>query len=123
MAADEGGGEPIFISVSEDIAVKDENDQMIVSTIQPLNKEEIAIAYPIDVPSPKMLTDSTELSGVTLEANQIEVVVETIERSKELGSGTKIAFSFPGIGQFEFEKKPQKEVRTIKKAIYRKLKE
>lgn len=34
-----------MISVSEDIAVKDENDQMIVSTIEPLNKEEITIAY------------------------------------------------------------------------------
>lgn len=123
MAEDKKEGEPIFINVSEESAVKDENDQMIVSTIQPLNKGGIAIAYPIDVPSPSILADSTALSGVTLEANQIEVVEETIERSKELGAGTTIAFSFPGIGEFKFEKKPQKEVRTTKTVIFRKLKE
>ena len=123
MPGDKKEGEPLFINVSEEVAVKDENDQMIVSTIQPLNKDEIAIAYPIDVPSTSILADSTGLSGVTLEVNQIEIVEETIERSKELGAGTTIGFSFPGIGEFKFEKKPQKEVKTIRRVISRKPKE
>jgi hypothetical protein len=119
MGEDKGNSKPLFINASEGFGLKDENDQVIVSTIQPINKEEIAIIYPIDVPSTDILTDSTGLSGVMLEAKQIEVVTETIERSKELGAGTKIAVSFAGIGKFEYEKKPQREIKTIKKAVFR----
>jgi hypothetical protein len=123
MKEGEGNDKSLFINVSEGIALKDENDQVIVSTIHPINKEEIAIIYPIDVSSIDMLTDATGLTGVRLEPDQIEIVTETIERSKEFGAGTKFSVSFSAIGKFEYERKPQKEIKTIKKAVFRKPKE
>jgi hypothetical protein len=60
-------------------------------------------------------------SDIQLAPQEIEVVTDTIERSKWLGAGLEVSFGSPQWGSLKFTKLPQKEVRTIKKAKYRKV--
>jgi hypothetical protein len=122
MAEDEKKGESLFINASEDFLVKDENNQMIVSMIQPVNQNETTLIYDSNVPAIDIVTDSSELSGLVLGAEEVEILTDTIERSKGFGAGFEVEFGFPEIGTLRFKKLPQKEVRTIKKAKYRKIK-
>jgi hypothetical protein len=48
----------------------------------------------------------------------VETMTETVERSKGLGAGFRFAFEILKLGKLEFEKKPTKEVRKIKKVIW-----
>jgi hypothetical protein len=122
MAEDKEKGKSLFINASEDLLAKDENNEMIVSMIQPVNQNETTLIYDSDVPAIDIVTDSSALTGVALGAEEVEILTETIERSKGFGAGFEFEFGFPEIATFRVKKLPQKEVRTIKKAKYRKIK-
>jgi hypothetical protein len=102
--------------------MKEENDQAIVSIIQPIDKEEITLIYDSNIPAVDIVTDSSGLSGMILGAEEVEILTDTIERSKGFGAGFEFEFGFPEVGTIRIKKLPQKEVRTIKKAKYRKIK-
>ena len=96
--------------------------ESVVISIQRSDKgEPVTFIYPSNTPSAEIVQDSTTESHIHLAPQEIEVVTDTIERSKWLGAGFQVSFGSPQWGSLKFTKLPQKEVRTIKKAKYRKI--
>ncbi len=94
--------------------------ESVVVSIQKANeKEPVTFVYPSTTPSADIVRDSTTESQIQPGPEEVEIMTDTIERSKWLGAGFEVSFGFPKWGTFTFKKPPQKEVRTIKKAKFR----
>ncbi len=95
----------------------------LVATIVPVEGEPQTLVYDDTTASGVLVRDSTSYARVDLAPVYIEVMTETVERSRGLmDGGFRVSFKLPdalgGFG-FEYEKKPSKEAKTIKKAIFR----
>ena len=95
----------------------------MVATIIPPKGEPQTLLYDPTTPSGIIVQDSTSYVNAELQPEYMEAMTETVERSRGLiEGGFKFAFKLPeSLGGFEFnlERKPRKETKTIKKAIYR----
>ena len=113
-------GKPIKISVSENLNLseKPEVETAIVTTITPTGIEKTSI-YDITTASGYIVRESIAANNIQFMPDQIEIVTETVERSKGLGMGFKLSFDFLNFGKFEFEKKPTKEIKATMKSIYK----
>ncbi len=80
--------------------------------------------YPDTTASAVVVNASTAGSGMNLEPQYIEMITETVERSRGLISGGfKLSLKLPdylGGGGFEIEKQANKETKTTRKAIFEK---
>ena len=95
----------------------------VVATIVPPQGEPKTLVYEDTTASRVLVEDSTSYVGIDLAPEYVEAITETVERSRGLiNGGFKLGFKLPdalgGCG-FEFEKKPRKETKTIKKAVFR----
>ena len=98
-------------------------DSSLTATVTPEKGEPKTLVYASVPTSAALVTDALDYVRVPLEPVYVEEMIETVERSRGLiDGGVKISFKLPeslgGIG-FEFERKPQTEVKKIKRAIYK----
>ncbi len=99
---------------------KNESDFTIVSTINPPGQEPEMLIYGASTASVDIAKDATSVIGIEPEPVFLEVIKETIERSKGFCEGIKFGIEIPKLGiSFQFEKKHKKETRIYKKAKYR----
>ncbi len=118
MSDEQKPSKPFEISVSENLIITEEAEMAIFATITPSGQEPNTLIYDSAVESEVIALGSTELLSTTLKPKEFEIVTETVERSKGLGTGFKFSLEISGIGKLEFEKKPRKEIKTTTKAIY-----
>ena len=96
-----------------------ESGTTLVIKATPPDGESKLLAYDVSTPSADIVQDSTGYTNILFEPEYMETFTDTVERSKGLGSGFKIRLGSKRWGYFEVEKKPTKEVRRIKKTIWR----
>lgn len=118
MSDEQKPSKPLDISVSENLIITEEAEMAIFATITPAGQEPNTLIYDFAVESEVIAHGSTEMLTTTLKPKEFEIVTETVERSKGLGTGIKFCLEFFGIGKLEFEKKPRKEIKTTTKATY-----
>jgi len=90
-----------------------ESSTDLVATIVPPEGEQQILVYNDATPSGTIIQDSTSYVGATLEAEYVEAITESVERSRGLmDGGFKFRFKLPekfGGFAIELEKKPRKE--------------
>jgi hypothetical protein len=91
---------------------------LVIKATPPDGKAQL-LAYDVSTPSSRIVQDSSSCANILFEPEYIETFTETVERSKWLGSGFSFRLGSKKWGFFEVEKKPTKEVRKIKKVIWR----
>ena len=96
----------------------------LVATIIPVKGEIKTYVYPDTTASGVLVHASTAGSGIDLKVEYMEMITETVERSRGLiDGGFKLSLKLPdylGSWGFELEKKANKETKTIRKAIFKK---
>ena len=95
----------------------------LVATIVPTKGEPQTLVYDDTTASGILVQDSIAYVGIELAPEYIEAFTETVDRSRGLiDGGFKVSLKLPdalgGFG-FEFERKPKRQTKTIKKAIFR----
>jgi hypothetical protein len=95
----------------------------LVATIIPAKGEMHTYAYPAATASVVLVNASTSGSGMHLEPKYMEMITETVERSRGLiDGGFKLSLKLPaylGGGSFELEKEANKETKTTRKVIFK----
>jgi len=95
-----------------------------IATIIPAKGEIKTYVYPDTTASGVLVHASTSGSGMDLEPKYIEMITQTVERSRGLiAGGFKLSLKLPeylGGGGFELEKEANKETKTTRKAIFEK---
>ncbi len=103
------------------------DESPIVTSITTPNGEQKSLTFDQASSSGLIVEESTAAIGVHLETEYREVITENIERSRGLiNGGFKFGFKLPeslGGFSFEIERSPQKETRSIEKAIFKRKKE
>ena len=110
-------GVEIIASESLGIGEKAEAETVTVTTITPTGIEK-TLTYSTETSSVDIVRKSIAANNIHFMPDQVEIVTETVERTKWLGAGLKISFDFLN-GKFQIEKPPTKETKTITKAIYK----
>jgi len=104
------------------MSMKVELERDVVTTITPPDGKSKIFIFDGTTTSGAIVSGSTSEAGVHLQPQYLEQITETVERSRGLlDGGFKIGFKLPeSLGGFEFnlERKPREETRTIKKAIF-----
>jgi len=94
----------------------------MVVTATPIGSESKTLAYDVSTPSSFIVSDTAASVDRSLVPEYAETVVESVERSKGLGSGFRVGLSFLDWGQIEIEKKPTSEVKKTSRVFWRKPK-
>ncbi|MFW9940378.1 MAG: hypothetical protein ACFFFT_05005 [Candidatus Thorarchaeota archaeon] len=101
----------------------DNEKKYMVVTLNPGSNDENSLIFLETAPTSLIVQSTTDAAGIVMQPTELKIVTEQVERSRGiLAGGFKFSLTLPdylGGGSISFERKPEKEIKKIKKANYK----